>query len=80
MHKCKLYNNVNTDMELLLLRGLDDPCTGGDKGAKDSKEVLLNVGFNNIQSIDYPNMRHEILAEKENQKVYNDVIKFYNNG
>lgn len=79
MHKCKLYNNVNTDMELLLLRGLDDPCTGGYKGAKDSKEVLLSVGFNNIQSIDYPNMRHEILAEKDNQKVYNDVIKFYNN-
>ena len=64
MHKSKLYNNVNKELELLLLRGLDDPCPGGDKGAQDSKQVLYKAGFNKIQSIDYPNMRHEILAEK----------------
>ena len=65
------------DLELLLLRGLDDPCTGGDKGSKDSKQVLYKAGFSKIKSIDYPNMRHEILAEKENKKVYNDVINFF---
>lgn len=78
MHKHKLYNDVNKQMELLLLRGVDDPCTGGDKGAKDSLNVLAKVGFDKIQSIDYSGMRHEILAEKENQKVYDDIIKFYN--
>lgn len=77
MHKSKLYNNVNKELELLLLRGLDDPCIGGNKGAKDSYKVLANAGFNKIESIDYPNMRHEILGEKENRKVYNDIIKFY---
>lgn len=79
MHKSNLYNNVNKELELLLLRGLDDPCTGGNKGAQDSKQVLYKAGFNKIQSIDYPNMRHEILAEKENKKVYEDVIKFFIN-
>lgn len=78
MHKRKLYNDVNKQMKLLLLRGVDDPCTGGDKGAKDSLNVLTKVGFDKIQSIDYSGMRHEILAEKENQKVYDDIIKFYN--
>jgi len=78
MHKVNLYHNVNKDIDLLLLRGLDDPCTGGEKGARDSKKVLSNAGFDKIQSINYPNMRHEILAEKDNQKVYNDVINFYN--
>jgi len=29
--------------------------------------------------IDYINMRHEILNEKDNQKVYNDVLNFYDN-
>ena len=79
MHKYKLYHNVNKEMKLLLLRGLDDPCVGGNKGAKDSYKVLFNAGFNKIQNIDYPNMRHEILAEKDNKKVYNDIINFYKN-
>lgn len=78
MHKPKLYHNVNNEMELLLLRGLEDPCVGGTKGANDSKKVLINAGFTKIQSIDYPNMRHEILAEKDNKKVYDDVLEFYN--
>ncbi len=77
MHKSKLYNNVNSNMEFLLLRGLDDPCVGGNNGANDSYKVLSNAGFNKIQRIDYENMRHEILAEKDNQKVYNDVVNFY---
>lgn len=78
MHKYKLYNNVNKEMEILLIRGLDDYCTGGNKGSEDSYRVLCNAGFNKLQKIDYPNMRHEILAEKDNEKVYNDIINFYN--
>lgn len=77
MHKSELYNNVNKDMKMLLVRGLDDPCVGGTKGAEDSYKVLCNAGFNDIERIDYPNMRHEILAEKDNKKVYDDIIKFY---
>ncbi len=77
MHKTELYNNVNKDIELLLLRGLDDPCVGGDRGANDSYKVLSDAGFSKIEKINYPNMRHEILAEKDNKKVYNDLIKFY---
>lgn len=79
MHKSKLYKNVNKDMELLLLRGLDDPCVGGDKGAKDSYKVLNDAGFDKLEKIDYENMRHEILAEKDNKKVYEDIIFFYDN-
>lgn len=79
MHKSKLYKDVNENMDILLLRGLDDPCIGGNRGAKDSYSVLLNAGFKNIVSINYPNMRHEILAEEDNKKVFNDILKFYNN-
>lgn len=77
MHKPKLYQNINKELNLLLLRGLDDPCIGGKKGAEDSYKVLCNAGFNNITCIDYPNMRHEILGEKNNQIVHNDIINFY---
>lgn len=77
MHNYKRYNNVNKELELLLLRGMDDICVGGDTGAKDSRDVLLKAGFSKMKFIDYPNMRHEILAEKDNQKVYKDIIEFY---
>lgn len=77
MNKPKLYFNTNKNMRILLLRGIDDPCTGGEKGANNSYKVLCDAGFSNIERIDYPNMRHEILAEKDNQKVYNDVLNFY---
>lgn len=78
MHKPEMYHNVNKDMELLLVRGLDDPCIGGNRGSDDSYKVLCDAGFDKIKRIDYENMRHEILAEKDNKKVYNDIVKFYN--
>lgn len=77
MHKPKLYKNINQNLEFLLLRGLEDPCVGGEKGAKDSYMVLKKAGFQLIQKVDYPNMRHEILNEKDNKKVYQDILKFY---
>lgn len=77
MHDVKRYQDVNPELELLFLRGEDDPCVGGDRGAEDSRNVLLKAGFQKIRHVDYPGMRHEILAEKEHQKVYDDVLAFY---
>ncbi len=78
MHQPKRYKNVNKDMSLLMLRGVDDPCTGGEKGAKDSRDTLLKSGFSKLSFIDYANMRHEILNEKDRQLVYDDTLKFFN--
>lgn len=77
MHKYKKYKNVNTNIPILLLRGEDDPCVGGVKGSADSIKVLNKAGFTNLTPIAYPGMRHEILNEKENIKVYKDVLNFY---
>ncbi len=78
MHKEKLYHDVNKELPFLLIRGCDDPCTGGNDGAEDSRKVLKKAGFANLEHIDYPGMRHEILNEKDNKKVYKDVLDFYN--
>lgn len=78
MHKAKLYKEVNKNISILLLRGDKDPCTGFDKGAKDSYEILKKAGFKDIQYITYPNMRHEILAEKDNDIVYKNTLDFFN--
>lgn len=77
MNQARNYKNINKNLKLLMLRGLDDPCIGGQKGAQNSINKLKSVGFNNLKYIDYPNMRHEILGEKDKEKVYNDILKFY---
>lgn len=79
MHKHKKYVNVNSSMPLLLLRGEEDPCVGGEKGSKDSVNTLKKAGFENITTKCYRGMRHEILNEKENMLVYSDILKFYDN-
>jgi len=77
MHKVKEYKNINIDLKLLMLRGLEDSCVGGNKGAEDSRFVLVKSGFKNIEYIDYPKMRHEILGEEDKEKVYNDILLFF---
>lgn len=79
MHKPRCYHDLNATMPILMIHGTDDPCVGGDKGSKDSINILKQAGFQNITKIDYPNMRHEILNETEHQKVYQDILRFYEN-
>ena len=77
MGKPKLFNEVNKELPFLLISGKDDPCTGGEKGRKASYDALVKAGFNNIEVITLDNMRHEILQEKEKEKVYNDILNFF---
>lgn len=78
MGKVDKYSNINADLPFMLLGGVDDPCTGGEKGRADSKAVLEKAGFRNISVITYPQMRHEILNETEKEKVYQDALDFFN--
>ncbi len=76
MHKPSRYHKVNKALRVLMLRGSDDPCTGGNRGAADSIGVLVKAGFTDIHEIEYPRMRHEILSESDNGKVYSDILAF----
>ena len=42
------------------------------------KSIMKKAGFSKIAYIDYPKMRHEILAEKKKDEVYKDVLNFFN--
>ena len=77
MHKPNDYHNINNELEFLLLRGLEDSCTGGYIGANDSRKILTKAGFKKMKHIDYPDMRHEILNEENKQQVYEDILNFY---
>ena len=77
MGKAKKYQSVNENTPILLIGGKDDPCTGFDKGREASKALLEKVGYKQVEVVTLDNMRHEILNEKENQKVYEEIFKFF---
>ena len=78
MGKVGKYQDINLNLPVLLVGGEDDPCTGGEKGRKASKKLLEDVYLKDVSVITYKNMRHEILNEKANRKVYNDILDFFN--
>lgn len=77
MGKAKRYKNVNPELPFLLISGKDDPCTGGEKGRNASLKVLQKAGFKDISIVTLDNMRHEILNELDKQKVYDEILKFF---
>lgn len=77
MGKANRYKDVNKEMPILLAGGVDDPCTGFEKGRAASKKVLEKAGFTNISVITYDKMRHEILNETNKDKVYKDFLDFF---
>lgn len=77
MGKIKAYKEVNEKLPFLLISGQDDPCTGFDKGREASKALLEKAGYKNIEVITLDKMRHEILNEEDNKKVYNHLLDFF---
>ena len=73
-----LYQNVNSSLPLLLISGIDDPCTGGEKGRQASLDVLRSAGFTGIETVTLEGMRHEILNEGAKAQVYDRILNFFN--
>ena len=77
MGKVKSYKDVNKEMPILLIAGDADPCTGLEKGRKASLDNLHKAGFSDVSTITLEHMRHEILNEDNKQKVYEDILEFF---
>lgn len=80
MHDFTRCENVNSELPILLLSGADDPCTGGEKGRADTISTLRKSGFKHISTIEYAEMRHEILNETGRALVFRDIAEFLNPG
>lgn len=72
----KAYECNNPELPILSITGVDDPVTGFEKGLRDSVNNLKKVGYTDIRTIVYPDMKHEVLNEIGNEKVYEDVLSF----
>lgn len=63
---------------LLFLNGHDDPCAGSTRQVWGSIKTLQRAGFRDLTYCRYPHMRHEILFEKNADRVEADIIHWLN--
>lgn len=71
------YKTKNPDLVIYNMVGEDDIITKGKKGVKSSLDFLSDLGYKNVYSKTYPNMKHEILCEKDKYLVYRDILEFW---
>lgn len=74
----KAYECKKPKLPILSITGEDDPVVGFAKGLQDSVRNLKRVGYEDIRVIVYPKMKHEVLNEVGNERVYEDVLIFLN--
>ncbi len=55
--------------------GENDACMGGMKALESAAELLREAGYESVEIKTYPGMAHEILNEKDKQKVYSDMLE-----
>lgn len=61
---------------ILFIAGEDDPCIGNKDKYKEEVDFMRRVGYQNVDSILYEGMRHEILNEPRRMEVYQDVLAY----
>lgn len=72
----RCYGKENKDLPILMIGGEMDPVSENSKGLVKLEEVYKKKGIKDVNLIIYPGMRHEILNETDNSKVYNDVLSW----
>lgn len=77
LRKTDMYECKNKDLKILSISGKEDRTTLGTKGIKKSLAFLNKAGYANTSFIEYPNMKHEILQEKNNEQVLKDILQFF---
>lgn len=72
----KLIRQTKKELPLFIISGENDPVSGYGKETKKFIAVLKKLGFNNITSKLYPDCRHELLNELNNEEVYSDILQW----
>lgn len=77
--KMKNKKRINTNLEVMIMAGMDDPVGGFGKGPKKLSKEYLKLGLH-VHTLLYENARHECLNEQVDikNKVFNDILSFIN--
>lgn len=72
----KTQRQVNIQLPILFISGREDPCLVNEKAFDQAVQHLSNEGYQDVTSILFEQMRHEILNEKNKEKVYQTITTF----
>ena len=76
LHNKKLLKNVNPNLKVLIIGGSKDPVSNFKKRLISLNNEYRKYGINS-RLIIYENMRHEIINEKNNDEVFENIKDFY---
>ena len=77
IQKTKNIKNISKSLRILIVGGDSDAVSNNGKGLLKLNSLYKKYGLDS-RVIVYKHMRHEILNEKNNQQVFDDVLKFLN--
>lgn len=78
-HQLKAYDRYSCekpDLPILNLVGAEDKITGGKKGVADTLATLEKIGYHNLTNVVMEHMKHEVLNERDNHLVYDQILRF----
>jgi alpha-beta hydrolase superfamily lysophospholipase len=73
LYRKKNMKNISPDEKIMIISGEGDPVGEMGKGPKGLYKMYQDAGVKELELHIYPNMRHEILNEKNNKAVLKDL-------
>lgn len=64
----------NPKLPIFFISGESDPCRGKDKDYLNSIQIMKKAGYSKITIKLYPGLRHELLNEKNPEKIHTDIL------
>ncbi len=77
--KKNLIRQTKKELPIYVISGEKDPVGGYGREIKKLLSVYKKSGFTNVSSKLYPDCRHELLNELNNDEVYSDIIQWISN-
>ena len=75
-YNSNLYKVKNKKLEIFLIAGDKDPVIQSIEKFEQLEKFLNNIGYKDIKSKLYPDLRHEIFNENECKQIYEDILEF----
>lgn len=69
----KHWNCTKPEQPVLFISGSDDPCLGNVRQFAAAVQKMRDAGYRDVKGKLYPGMRHEILNEKDRERVFRDI-------
>ncbi len=80
MKECFVFKDwkpKHRSLPIFMIAGAQDPVISSGSKFGKLEAQLINLGYRNVKSSLYEDMRHELINEIDNQRIYHDVLNFF---